>query len=77
LVSKSQTTTTKSSKSRCKIEQNIAKMVKKLDTMLTEAEVDMLRKKLETKPELASAGHKAIDEQSAREIDLSVVEKPI
>ena len=58
----------------------IEDMVQKLDVRLTEAELGMLRQKLDrnkngivSKAELAYAGHKARDERSARELCLSVV----
>ncbi|KAG7356410.1 UPF0126 domain containing protein [Nitzschia inconspicua] len=63
---------------------SIEEMVAKLDVRLTQAELEMLRKKLDrnhngvvSKAELAYAGHKARDERSARELCLSVVEQPV
>jgi uncharacterized membrane protein YeiH len=63
---------------------SIEEMVDKLGVRLTEAELDMLRNKLDrnkngivSKAELAYAGHKARDERSARELCLSVVEQPV
>ncbi|KAL3923648.1 MAG: hypothetical protein SGILL_001533 [Bacillariaceae sp.] len=63
---------------------SIEEMIDKLEVRLTEAELQMLRNKLDrnnngivSKAELAYAGHKARDERSARELCLSVVEKPV
>lgn len=65
-------------------EISIDEMVVALDVRLTEAELEMLRAKLDrnqngivSKAELAYAGHKARDERSARELCLSVVEQPV